>query len=243
MYIKTMRTTLKYFIFYTLGQILVQVIMLVGITFSISYKHQSSCESIEVDGRLRYMLAAGYILPILGPINFYLVTYYWFQEYSIGLSVDFIVSLQQNDTSTTNVKEGLQEKVRVILDRLHSSKLIGEFQELKSTSFIYKFLYPFQSPRTVIFAGLVFSFYVLFFVFAFESIPSVDFPAAPWTYWFLAVGVVFVYIMNLYAFSIVVFWSVIIAGIIAIVALILLAILLCCILASCASNSSSNNNR
>ena len=226
-----------YFILHALGQIVVQVVMLMSIAETIYHENNfllEDCaveEPFPINGQLWYMLVAGYIAPILGLFSFYLVTFYWFQEFPIGICIDFIEALNNN----TLMERGLREKISAISNHLHFSQLIQEFEEIK-TSCCLKFLYPFQSPFAVIFSFILLFVHAVFIIIAFISIDS----SLSWTFWFLVSTACVIYIMNLYAFSIVFVWwvilnmatvaaAVVFAVVGTVVGLIFIALLLLCV--------------
>ena len=240
----------RYFILYTFGQIVVQILMIMGIGITLhnenrEYFEDCGVQSIEVSGFLWYMLVAGFILPIFGLLNFYFLTYYWVQEFSIGICIDFVSNLPQNDMS---------HEIKTIYTCLHFSQLTKQFEELKNKCFCNKFFHPFQSPLSIVFSFLLLLSQAAFFIFSFLSLPFEDSPytglfSFPWVFWFLVAAATVVFAMNIHSAAIVIVWSpillvaivafiviiaIIAATVILIIALVLLIFIFC--------NSNGNRN-
>ena len=175
-------------------------------------------ESVRISGCLWYMLVAGYILPIFGHINFYFLTYFWSQEFSIGICVDFVNALEQPDIAEILGIENEKEREKIFQIKNHFPNLKEEFNELQNTCCCHKFAYPFQSPVMGIFAFVQILFHAAFFACAIISLFLAD-SVVSWEFWFLISASVVVFIMNLYAFSIVFVWTIIFAGFIAIISI------------------------
>ena len=96
---KTKRSALCYLIYlfiHVVSQMLAQLLMLVAIAAKVRYDNRhlyepgNMDESVHVSGYLWYMLAAGYVIPIMGFSTFFVVTYYWTQEFPVGFYLDMI---------------------------------------------------------------------------------------------------------------------------------------------------------
>ena len=51
-------------------------------------------DTIHVSGTLWYMLVAGYVLPVFGLLTFFVVTYFWVQEFPIGFCINCLSVLK-----------------------------------------------------------------------------------------------------------------------------------------------------
>ena len=240
----------NYFILHSLGQIVSQVVMMAAIGILIRAENAEDChpdelETVKVSGSLRYTLVAGYILPFLGLISFCLTTYWWLQEFPIGISTDFISILKlPNITELLDMEKEGREKINTIIKCFKDPTLKEEFNELHDESWHYKLTFPFQSPLIVILLFLFTLLYVGFFISAFTSLANstyneeVEFDAFRL---FLVAVVIALCIVNLFAFTVALFWAMVIGTIIAIVMLIVALIIFIFLLASCASNNNNNN--
>ena len=187
-------------------------------------KTVESDESIHISIRLWYMLVAGYILPICGLLTFFIVTYFWVQEFPIGICVDFlsILKLRGIDEALELKKTGeeLGEKINKINKYIHLSELKQQFKDLQDTAWRSKFIYPFKSPQMAILC-LIYALLLSGFVICAGAFG--DNPGGYWSGFYLF-GLLAVFLANLYVFTVAMVWSVIIMGVFIVIALIVGAI-------------------
>ena len=118
-------------------------------------ENMNTDEGIRISNYLWYMLVSGYVLPVAGFFTFFIVTYYWVQEFPIGLCIDLLSLLQMPGMDNVlNYKESSKElsnKMDKIMGYLHYSDLKTKFNGLHQKRWLDdKFLYPFKSPVIVI---------------------------------------------------------------------------------------------
>ena len=71
-------------------QMLTQLLMYITIAAKIRYDNRhiycpgNTDHTLNISRNLGYMLFAGYVLPFLGLFTFFIVTYYWSQQYPIA---------------------------------------------------------------------------------------------------------------------------------------------------------------
>ena len=88
---------------------------------SAKYNNISSVDdSIHVSSNLWYMLVAGYVLPVLGFLTFFVVTYFWVQEFPIGICIDTISLLLMPTAGVDDVMKpkNTQKEVTKKLERI-----------------------------------------------------------------------------------------------------------------------------
>ena len=165
-------------------------------------------ESIHVSNELWYMLVAGYILPICGILTFFIVTYYWVQEFPIGICIDVmscVLLMPGPDDIIKKIAQPDEEELekRSKIDsfiRLADLKL--EFKGLRDTSWGSKAFYPFSSPQTavlsVIYAVLQAVFVILAFRIFRDNVIGILFCLFAGSIGFIA---------NFYVFSIAFIWT------------------------------------
>ena len=216
----------NYFILHSLGQIVSQVVMTAANGILIHVKNEKFSQtdhvSVDVNGSLWYTLAAGYVLPFLGLISFFLTTYWWLQKFLISISIDFISILRlPNITQLLGIQT--REKINRIIEHFNYFQLKKEFAEFHN-HLCTKIFLPFITPSTVIFSLLFLYLYVGYFTSAFLVLAySMNSDNAQIDHsWFvyLYTAVVVVYFMNLYAFSVASFWTIVIGAILTVILLI-----------------------
>ena len=227
-----------YFYIHVLGQMLVQILMLISIGAKIQYENRETENtaaasgdgaSIHISPFLWYMIVAGYILPFLGFLTFFIVTYYWVQEFPIGICLDvlsLLIPASGSADSIHNIKEeikGPSEKMSKILKYVNYAALKQDFQGMRGKSwFGVKFAYPFQRPVLVVLCILYFGSQVTFAVSAVltveldtesrigELIMKVVVLNGGYWFTFYIAAVVLGILANLYTFIVAVIWLILI---------------------------------
>ena len=229
----------SYFIIHVLAQMVAQILMIITIGIGIheENKHVSSNDSINVSNYLWYMIVAGYVLPVFGLLTFFVVTYFWVQEFPIGICVDVLSILQQPGIEELlelkkTKKEG-GERLNKINRYIHFSELQKQFKNLRRTAFSGKFSYPFESPQMVILSIFYALLQLGFVIAARHSL------GGEWAIFYVPAGIVG-FLANIYVFTVAGFWLLTITSILIVVASMLGLIIFCGIIWCCASG---NNRR
>ena len=83
------------------------------------YEDENSDEGICVTNYLWYMMASGYVLSIMGLFTFFIVTYYWSQQYPVGYRIDMISIFKMTEygmVDLSNRRKEIAEKKEKIID-------------------------------------------------------------------------------------------------------------------------------
>ena len=243
-----------YFFYHVLTQMIAQILMIVIIAAKIRYDDlfQSSDtdhtneDGVRVPYYLWYMLVGGFVFPVFGFLTFLTGTYYWVQEFSIGLCKDMLNLLQMPEMcELMNFKESPEEynaKIEKITEYAHYDQLEKYFDDqpqrrscckkclFQCQNFWKKFMYPFLSPLLVIFCLFYTLLQLAFMIFAgfasedhFGDIYS--WKAGPWV-WVYVASIVIGVVANMHAIIVVLFWAVVLAVILLII-LVIMLIALC----------------
>ena len=199
--------------------------------------------AIQVSGFLWYMLASGYVLPVCGVLTFFIVTYYWVQEFPIGLCLDVLSLLRMPGVNTIFYPNESTARVRKKVDRLQqhlsSQSLKQQFMNMRNKAVLSdKFLFPFKSPvlitLSIIYGSLQFGF-ILCASLAMSNgkVDHVILNSGPGWAIFYALSVAFGVLANIYVFLVAALWVMIIAGTIMLIALIISGLILCFFMAAC----------
>lgn len=96
-----------------------------------------------------FMLFAGYVLPIVGAWLFFSVTHFWLQEFSIGITVDYLGILKLPGAGGLFFPEctyqEAQGKVNKILTNNKYNTLRQDYHALRNYNVFSKAFYPFKS--------------------------------------------------------------------------------------------------
>ena len=243
-----------YFFYHVLTQMIAQILMIVIIAAKIRYDdlfQSSDTDHTNKDGvripyYLWYMLVGGFVFPVFGFLTFLIGTYYWVQEFSIGLCKDMLNLLQMPEMcKLMKFKESPEEynaKIEKITEYAHYDQLEKYFDDqhqrrscckkclFQCQNFWKKFMYPFLSPLLVIFCLFYTLLQLAFMIFAgfasedhFGDIYS--WKAGPWV-WVYVASIVIGVVANMHAIIVVLFWAVVLAVILLII-LVIMLIALC----------------
>ena len=150
----------KIFVVHAILQILNQALLIVALGFKLQdylvwtealnhdpnlYFNRKSTIKVE----LALFMVGAYILPTCGFWLFFAVTHYWFHEFLIGLTVDFISMLQLHGATqyffTLDMDNG-EEKLTKILEYVDFDNLKRDYTEFRMIqNFIDKGLYPLRN--------------------------------------------------------------------------------------------------
>ena len=213
-------------------------------TRPITTEMPSMDESIHVSNQLWYMLVAGYILPICGILSFFIVTYFWVQEFPMGICVDVVSGLLRRP-GVTDMRKISQpdkeelEKQNKIRKYIHLAELKKQFRDFRDTPWFSKFVYPFYSPQTVLLSIIYAVLQGVFVIFALRILGS----SSAWATFCVVAGFIG-YIANLYVFTVAVFWIMVFIFILLVIAVTIQIFVCLCILCVVAhSGSNDNQNR
>lgn len=220
------------------------------------YEHGNTDETIHVSGFLWYMIAAGYITPVIGFFSFFLVTYYWAQEFPIALCLDMI-SLAGNKRGPEDfidIKKKLEEP-RDTLTKISNvlGRLVPDFEQLHDRNWCFKFTYPFRTPVIVILCVLYALIQMAFAALSYVILVFADDTAYPdhistFFFWFIyfSVGTGIGAIANAYAFAVAAFWTVIFpmlaAVVLALISALFLVVIAVLVIPAIAYNSCTSNS-
>ena len=219
-----------YFFYHVFGQMVAQVLMLIATGAKIQFDNRhllnpynKERETIHVSSHLWYMLVAGYIMPVCGILTFFLVTYYWTQEFPIGVLIDMLQILGKADKLCPNDSiEDWKEKFNTVEKYLNLAEMNKNFQKMQKGHLCHKFLYPFQSPLIVIlcmaYIGCQLGFFICAAVTVDENgqLVGIYLNGGGWViYYYLTL--LLVSLANVYAVLVAVVWLIVIAVVIVLV--------------------------
>ena len=96
-----------------------------------------------------FMIASGYILPVVGVWFFFSVTHYWLQEFAIGITIDYLNILKLPGANRlffpNSTPHEAQEKANKILLYSKYGKLRQDYHALRNENPLVKAWYPFKN--------------------------------------------------------------------------------------------------
>ena len=161
------------FVLHVIGQMAAQIMMIVAVSLKIAddNKNKTLDSPLHISGELWFMLTAGYIMPFLGILSFFVPTFYWVYEHQIGLCIDFLSLLMMrgidhiifpNGEEMKEAYESIQ-KIGSKLQYHDGNMLRDDFKRLQGISFRDKLSYAYLNPFLVV-ACLAYSFAQFAFV-------------------------------------------------------------------------------
>ena len=242
-----------YFIYHVAAQMLAQILMIIAIGAKIRddnshfFEDTESDDTIHVSGTLWYMLVAGYVLPVFGLLTFFVVTYFWVQEFPIGFCIDCLSVLKASGIDELAKSEETKKKVASQIDKIkgfvHFAELKKQFKDLRQKAWSDKFFYPFKTPQMVIIC-LIYAFLQLSFIIC-AGISTSGNGRLGGGYWeiFYTLAIIVGFIANFYVFLVALLWSAIIISVIVFIAILLSLLIFCCLIMACVSSPPSNNQQ
>jgi hypothetical protein len=232
-----------YFIFHVMGQMAMQIMMIVAISLKIDddNRNRTLDSPLHISIELWLMLVAGYIMPFFGILSFFIPTFYWIYEHENGLCLDILSLLNMPGIDHVlfpdgdDIKEAC-ESIRKIASKLNDGNNLREsFDELRNVHFCSKASYAFRNPFLVV-ACLVYSFAQ--FTFVIIAIIAIQ-NESPGIIIYYILSVIIGVLANVYVFLVAALWTAVIVGILVAIALV---IAVTCIIAMNCSCLQSNRN-
>ena len=222
---------LIYFVLHVMGQMASQIMIIVAVSLKIAEdnKNKTLDSPLHISGELWFMLTAGYIMPFLGILSFFIPTFYWVYEHQIGLCVDFLSLLMMRGIdhilfpNGEEIKEVYESIQKIGLKLRDGKKLRDDFKRLQGISFCNKLSYAFRNPLLVV-ACLAYSFaQIALVVVTIITMENVDLS----TIIYYVISIVIGILANVYVFLVAALWIAVIVGILAIAPIIALVAGIC----------------
>lgn len=229
-----------FFLLHVIGQMIVQVLMLVCVGRSIFvenhhfYEPHNTDTSINVSPLLWYMLVAVTVLPVYGFFTFFIVANYWVQQFPISFCIDLIKALKMPKAEEmfdlkSIAEDGASNVIAKIFKFVQPDELEIQYNKLQNERFSTKFVYPFQSPG-MIFICIV--YFVAQLAFAYIAALTGTGGNLEWFFGFYFTATALGFIFNVYSFLVSIAWLMIMTSLIASIIPIILVLILyfvCCL--------------
>ena len=117
--------TITRFLIHVMLQVIVHFLCIVAVGVKIKQENfGNTTDSVIVSPYLLYSMVAGWVLPFLGILSFFVVKYYWFEEFSAGMYLDMLAMLQ-----TQGFAEAVFHKQATQLASESASKFMGKIDD------------------------------------------------------------------------------------------------------------------
>ena len=230
-----------------MGQMAAQIMMIVAVSLKIADDNQNKTldSPLYISGELWFLLIAGYIMPFLGIVSFYIPTFYWVYEHENGLCIDFLSLLTMPGIDHILFPDGEEmkeayESIRKIASKLHDgNKLRESFKSLKNLGFLNKLSYAFRNPFLVV-ACLAYSFAQ--FAFVVVTIVAIQNENLGTIIYYI-ISIIIGVLANVYVFLVAALWTTVIVGILVAIASVIALIAGICLLFMIGQSCTSKPNR
>jgi hypothetical protein len=214
-------------------QMIAQVLMFIAIGGKIRYDNRhfydsdDPDQSIYVSGYLWFMIISGFFLPFMGFLSFFVVTFYWTQEFPIGIYVDMISLMKMTACGGEEIvkfgekieeRKEYAQKLCTRFETLHT-----DYHNMRKVSWYEKFSYPFVKPGLILLCMLYASLLLAFITCAALTLDEAGditiliLNGGGWAIYYL-LAVIFGVIANIYILLVVAFWVIVITTILVLIA-------------------------
>lgn len=216
---------LAYIFIHTILQMAIQFFIFFAIGGKMYNDNQNLFEddiidrSVHFSAYLWYLIGMGFITPIFGLFTSILVTYYWTQEFPIGLCLD-IVSIWNlgGPEDFVHVKEQLRDDrqgtqiSRVINQFLKVEEMRSEFKQFTTIKWYKKLIYSYTAPVVAISCLIYLILQAALIIYAGIAIREMGVQTEQllneggWAYFHVAAIVIFAVLANAFSVSVAIFW-------------------------------------
>lgn len=150
------------FLFHVIGQIFVHLLCIMSVGVKIWQENNSN----KINGGayraspfLWAVIVGGWLIPFMGVVSYFIVNYYWIQNFSLGMFIDMIGLLDEPDFAQAvfegggTIKEEAKEKSEKILQNVKYKEVKEEaIERNKNTNPLAKIVYPLKVPVFLLYA-------------------------------------------------------------------------------------------
>lgn len=152
----------KYLLSYLIMQMIVQIIILFSIGVNIAYKNNAfsdrivhsdqteiHSDQIEISYDIWVMIGIGYFLPNMGILTVFLTTFFWAQEFFLGLALDLVSIMEIDFNKAANNEESVNNTkgINTVNIFLKPDLLRESYNKLRKTSCMKKFKISLQDTK------------------------------------------------------------------------------------------------
>ena len=146
------------FLLHVLAQIFVHLLCVIVVGLKIWQEQSTNGETYNATPFLWVVMIGGWIIPFMGVVSFFVMNYYWLQQFSLGFFVDMIGLLEEPNFAEAvlqgkGVSYSGQEKSKNLLEDVcyHDVKKEAKIRN-ERTNFVAKIIYPLKVPLMIMFA-------------------------------------------------------------------------------------------
>ena len=141
------------FLIHIITQVIVHISCVIAVGIKIRQENSGDGESYNASPILWAVMIGGWVIPFLGVVSFFIVNYYWMQQFATGIYVEMISLLQTPSVaeslfqSKSEMSQETEERSKQFLEKMQHKKVQEEYEnEVDTTSRFSKLIHPLKVP-------------------------------------------------------------------------------------------------
>ena len=165
------------FFAHILGQVFSHLACIIAVGLKI-HQENANTQNFSASPSLWVVMIAGWIIPFVGLIVFFLTNYFWAQQYSIGLCMEMMSLIQVPNIaqslfkSSADIQEDVSLKSQQIFEKMQFSKIKKDYSsKIEKAKRITKMIYP---GKVYLFLLIAFGYVILLVTFFVNLLLATD---------------------------------------------------------------------
>ena len=144
------------FLLHSIAQVVVHISCVLAVAIKVKQENDHNNGHYHASPILWAVILGGWAIPFLGVATFFLVNYFWAQQFSVGFFIELMALLQEGDVaesmmqSKDQMKAEAEERSKQILEKMQFKKVKEEYKVMESESSFSKLSYPIKVPSFIL---------------------------------------------------------------------------------------------
>ena len=141
------------FLIHIIAQVIVHISCVIAVGIKIRQENSGDGESYNASPILWVVMIGGWVIPFFGVVSFFIVNYYWIQQFATGIYIEMISLLQTPSVaeslfkSKSEVSQETKERSKQFLEKMQHKKVQEEYEhEVDTTNRFSKLIHPIKVP-------------------------------------------------------------------------------------------------
>ena len=141
------------FLIHIIAQVIVHILCVIAVGIKIRQENSGDGESYNASPILWAVMIGGWVIPFFGVVSFFMINYYWMQQFATGIYIEMISLLQTPSVaeslfkSKSEVLQETEERSKQFLEKMQHKKVQEEYEhEVDTTNRFSKLIHPFKVP-------------------------------------------------------------------------------------------------
>ena len=224
-----------WFFAHVIMQMVAQILMIVCIAAKMYYENRNfpADSTVRISPYLWYMILGGFFIPLAGIFTFLIYSYYYIEEYPIGLFVDLLYTVIKKRGMSDVKGLGMTEEAKEDAIQI-AEKIVCDYNEIHDVGILNKYGSVFISPFLVA-LSIVYALFLLAFAICCMLAPDpttgetnlvvLHGSTTGWVVFFV-VGIILINLLNMFVVLVAGVWIAIIIAVIIVIVLVITFIVL-----------------